>query len=723
MTNRFATLTSRLAAVLALVLTLFACGGGGGGGGSGFLPGDDDTYFLDLVMVDPVGNPTDTISSTTPATLYVTVTRNGRNGAPVSGQVVSAQSELALITPDSGTALTDDDGVATLQVESDGTLGAGSIEVSVDAPDGTVTQSINFQAIRAALRLGHFRDGEFINGELGTSADSIPRAGTAAITVSAVDEDDNPVDTAEEVRFSSGCERSGTASFSENPLTLENGRGTIEYTAANCNGEDEITATLVGTSTTASATIFVAPAQVTSIIFESAEPPVLALKGTGGGSGLQETGFVTFRVVDADNTPLSGVEVDFELTTDIGGITLAQSRGVSNAEGLVTTVVQSGNVATAVRVTATIEANAPDGSLLTLTTVSDVLAITTGLPDQNSISLSAESLNVPGARQLDGVQIELTVRMADKFNNPVPDGTAAVFRTEYGSIEGSCATGAEGEAGACTVIWTSQAPRFPTFNADLVRTTNDSEYNCPSHSEPSGPCPDDLGYIRGMRSTVLVTALGEESFIDQNGNGLYDEGEPFDDLAEAFIDHNEDGRYNPARGCVPSSALCEAAGSEETFVDFNNDGVFNLGNGIYNGVLCPPEGDGVFCSRKLVNVRDNIVLILGSETGFDILLIDNGTLREPTVLRTGRIYRGYIADQYNNAPDGEFSVRVEGDSGCEIEGDDIDIEIADSNSRGAYRLPQFRITENNGGIVRITLSGRNTEVIATYPCQEPPPED
>ena len=32
------------------------------------------------------------------------------------------------------------------------------------------------------------------------------------------------------------------------------------------------------------------------------------------------------------------------------------------------------------------------------------------------------------------------IKLADKFNNPVPDGTAAILTTEFGRIQGSCIT-------------------------------------------------------------------------------------------------------------------------------------------------------------------------------------------------------------------------------------------------------------------------------------------
>jgi hypothetical protein len=203
------------------------------------------------------------------------------------------------------------------------------------------------------------------------------------------------------------------------------------------------------------------------------------------------------------------------------------------------------------------------------------------------------------------------------------------------------------------------------FNQDLIQTTlDDNSYDCPSHTGAFGPCPDDLGAIRGLRSTVTVTVVGEEYFIDGNGNGIYDAGETFENLPEAFTDHNEDGVYTPFAGpnCPnpPSSGEnCAAAGLSEEFIDFNGDGQYSLnvdpntGEGVYNGSLCPVEGDGVYCSRDLLNVRADLVLTLSAIEGNLEALIAN-TRNRPNVA-TDRITEGdqhviYIADIFNNAP-------------------------------------------------------------------------
>lgn len=122
--------------------------------------------------------------------------------------------------------------------------------------------------------------------------------------------------------------------------------------------------------------------------------------------------------------PLSGVTVNFELNTYVGGLALSKTSSLSDGDGEVSVTVQAGEVATVVRVLATVD----DGDGNPVTTVSDLLTVTTGLPDQNSISLSVSgSFVVGGGFNTDELTRNVTVAMADKFNNPVVDGTAAIF--------------------------------------------------------------------------------------------------------------------------------------------------------------------------------------------------------------------------------------------------------------------------------------------------------
>jgi hypothetical protein len=65
------------------------------------------------------------------------------------------------------------------------------------------------------------------------------------------------------------------------------------------------------------------------------------------------------------------------------------------------------------------------------------------------------------------------------------------------------------------------------------------------------------------RVTVLAYAIGEESFVDLNGNNTYDPGEPFQDLGDIVKDMLFDNSYDPAndeyvslQGVAAGSSAC-----------------------------------------------------------------------------------------------------------------------------------------------------------------------
>ena len=62
------------------------------------------------------------------------------------------------------------------------------------------------------------------------------------------------------------------------------------------------------------------------LLFVSAEPTTIAIKGSGGGTGLQENAIVTYQVLDSDGTGVANVEVEFVLTTNLGGVKLTTGR-------------------------------------------------------------------------------------------------------------------------------------------------------------------------------------------------------------------------------------------------------------------------------------------------------------------------------------------------------------------------------------------------------------
>jgi len=74
-----------------------------------------------------------------------------------------------------------------------------------------------------------------------------------------------------------------------------------------------------------------------------------------------------------------------------------------------------------------------------------------------------------------------------------------------------------------------------------------SEYRPRVDSEPSG-------LATANRVTVTAYALGEESFVDADGNNVFDQGESWDDLGDIFVDNDEDTAWELGEQSIQYSA-------------------------------------------------------------------------------------------------------------------------------------------------------------------------
>ena len=577
--------------------------GGGGNGGGG---GDGTGLAVSVSLVDAgTGAPITGVSATNPGVLRATVTYDG---AALSGEVVTFTVTLGNLNPASGTALTDSNGLASLGLEEGGVDGAGTATASVTYLGETVESSVSYQVVTGGgsvtptvLRMGsgtpvatNFQEGLI---EVGLS--TLSAGGTTSATVLIVDENDNLYTVPVDVSFTSGCVGTGLATM-DATVTTVNGSASSTYLAQGCVGPDTITASanIGGTTYSASGSVTVQAGAVGSVEYVSATPDNITLQGTGG-AGRSETSVVVFRVVDVQGNPVQGQDVTFSLNSTVGGMSLDPASATSDNDGLVQTTVQAGTVATVVRVTASVAAGTN-----TYESQSDQLVVTTGIPDQDSLDLSAVILN-PEGWDYSGTTVEITARMADRFNNPVPDGTAITFTTEGGVIDGSCTT----VNGACTVTWTSQAPRpcgQTLGDSQVTLDTTAGPNTCTvvsggstNPSEPQvGVAP--LGQPYGGRATILATAVGEESFTDINGNGVFDEGDLFNDLPEAWRDENEDGIRD----------------SNEPFLDFKSNGSYDVADGKFNGVLCDRPTSNDCGENQTLNVRRSLVLVMSGSSAY-----------------------------------------------------------------------------------------------------------
>lgn len=538
--------------ILFIAAVLAGCGGGGG---SNSVTGDP------ITVTDPgtaLASGTVTLSKSylelnETATASATFLKS--DGLPASGIDVLFTTTTGTFTPSNGITTTDVNGTATIELLAGSTSGEGQLTATTSINNTQVSKTAIFSVNLPTLKLANLT---FVNND--TAA--IDYGSTVGITVDVTDGNDvlytsSPV----EVTFTSTQSASGKATISS-PVTTVDGKASTTYTALTTTGTDTITATITGSSKTKN--LIVNPLNAAAISYVSASPTNIAIKGMGG-LGYQETSRVTFKVLDTSGAAKANQAVTFALNTLVGGISLTSSSGSTASDGTVSTFVQSGTIATPVRVTASTIVNGT-----TISTQSDQLVVSTGIPAQDGFSISIANLS-PESWNIDGVTTSVTARLSDHFHNPVPDGTAVSFTTSGGSIQPSCTT----TGGVCSVTWTSQNPRPIMPNSPIV------------------PTPQSTGAKKDGRAVIFAYAVGEEAFLDTNGNGVADAGE-FTDISEAFRDDNESGLRDTAT---------------ETFIDFNSDGSFNGPDVKYNGVL---QGTAYTSAAKSKHIYSNTALVMAT---------------------------------------------------------------------------------------------------------------
>lgn len=500
----------------AVAISLAACGGGGGSA-SGSLGGTGTTgtettgatttvivpaAALNLELLDSAGLPTSFVSASD--VVFVKATLKNAIGAVLANAKVTFSGDVALVTiSPATTVLTNAFGVATVQISASSlsAAGAGTLSAYGTIDEKAVTSNINFQLSPANLTLS----------TLNVGSGSLAAYGNRPVSVLANINGALATRTPVKVNFSATC---GTLSPST-ATTDGTGKASTTYTAdsASCAGTNvKIVANSVGVATPLEGSITVGAVQATNLQFIEAKPRLIYLLG----SGAVTQSLVSFKVVDSSNNPVQNQNVNLALlnANPAAGLsidTLGNSAGLvktTDASGVVTVAVYSGDVPTSVQVTAKLDAPS------TVQTNSNVLTVASGKPTQKSASLSLESFSIE-AFNMDGIKSGVTLRMADRQGNPVPIGTEVNFVTESGLMSPA----------RCVVL--------------------DESSSCTSTYYSSGTRPAD------GRVSILAYVPGEEDFLDLNFNNRYDIGEPFTDMGNAYRDDNDDSVFTVGEFSVP----------------------------------------------------------------------------------------------------------------------------------------------------------------------------
>jgi len=624
-------------AVFWLTLTLAACGGGGGNPGTpvtGPAPTASSDPTLRGGLVDSSGVGTTSISSSGYTVLNVTLKDPG--GLAIPNQLIEVSADdTKVVFPEGNAGLTNSSGIASVKITraSLTATGAGSLTATYSYkvgsittyPDGSqpptedkvVSTYIGYELSAANIALTNLDVGASTLAAYGTRQVSVQANLNGAASATPV-----------QVNFSATCGQISPATASTN----SNGVAVVSYTARDvagaasstlgCSGKTvEISASTLGAAVV-SKTLSISAEPATNLSFVTVTPSTIFLANSGGVT----QAVAEFKLVNARGEALLGQDVVLTLKTQVAGTAKASIGTVGNtdpvtlttdANGKVSVPVFSGTVPTSVVVNAALVSNP------LVQTDSAILTIASGRAAQARVSLSIKEMAIEGFN-VDGVSTDVTMSVADRQGNPVPDGTAVNFVTEGGvMIPPVCYTGG-------------------------IQDPVTGEFSAPGNSQCSVTIRSQAPRPADGRVSILAYVAGEEDFVDNNFNNIYDSGDSFTDLGNAYRDDNENLTFDTGEFSVPRT------------------GSLSTGNGCPGLLGRPGTCDGVWGAA---DVRKQAIVVFASS---EANIVGTPTSTNLTVT---------VSDQNGTSmPTGSIVVAKTDGVGCGILGKVSSVPITVQNS-------------------------------------------
>tara|TARA_A200000159_G_scaffold11570_1_gene9740 strand:+ start:5717 stop:8251 length:2535 start_codon:yes stop_codon:yes gene_type:complete len=430
---------------------LTACGGGGSvsrddtdnGAGNGNGGTTTPTYTVSLALENANGEGDNNLSENNSLTVVATVT--DQDGNALSDSLVTFaldNAALATFANDTGTARTNDSGVARIGLNASTASGDGQITASLNTGEtGTTTFSATAATTGSTdssvtLTLQN-SDGEEDN-ELSTN-----NALTAVATVT--DADGNPQD---DVLLTFSLSNSDLAEFSNDTataLTDENGIASIGMTVSDLSGDGEVTVTLpTGES---GSTTFSSQGR-TSVSEEPASLELFADSIQLASSGSDEVELIAL-VKNEQSVLMEGVEVSFSAPS-ADGVELQLIQTTTAADGTARALLSTRNNAANRIVTVSAQA----GSLS---------------PENVSIEIDGTEVTVNGASSVIlNDTVNYTIRVQDS------DGTSILNQSVQLEASGGTLGTSEvntGSTGQATVSYTASESGENTITATALNAS------------------------------------------------------------------------------------------------------------------------------------------------------------------------------------------------------------------------------------------------------------
>lgn len=409
----------RLLGGLLLVTLMTACGGGGGSPGATTGGSANATPTITVDVVDASGAPASTVGTSKSSFARAVVRDAG--GAPVSGVVVTFKADAALVSflPESGTALTDASGIASVQVvpATAASAGAGTLTADAKVADKDAKQGVfAIQVVGIVPSI---------------SLDLVGSTGVSTTTVGTL----TPVFARARVRDSAGALVSGVV---------------VTFTA------DAALARFVPTSGTALTDVNgLASVQILPASGTSAGAGVLNADAVIAGKAAKQVS-LSFQVPAGSGDPATAKVANFVLLLDRSTL---KNSGVETAKLTVVAVDANNNVAPAAKVVVATDANTiftPGASVTDSQGLysgqigiggdkSDrqvtVSVTVNGMTKQTTLQIIGSKLTLQAVppTPAPGQTVALTTTLVDSASNPIP-GATVTFGGTIPALQGQTVT-------------------------------------------------------------------------------------------------------------------------------------------------------------------------------------------------------------------------------------------------------------------------------------------
>lgn len=453
--------------------------------------------------------------------------------------------------------------------------GGGALTLTV-TPPGTATRADGTTpaVITVKVARGDKAVPDSANGQVKVTTDKGQFAAFDPTATSSTPDDPNQQSTTVPVN-------SGAAKVQLFSLRSGQANVTFSYTDDNASTATKQVTVAFGTVSSAAA----------SIQYVGADPATINLAGSGNVTTTQ----VTFKVLDASGSPAGdGIAVTFTLAQNPGGAAIAPlTATTANGTGQVQTVLSAGTIPGTVVITAAA------GSVSTQSTP---IAIAGGKVNFKNFTLACDAYTIAGFEYF-GLSNTCTVFAADVNGQFVPNNQVTMM-TEAGGVPSNIITEPPAsptdadKRGRASFPYQTQCPipvdvapnaddapgRFISADGGAGRHNPLAFFNM-CHKDPNGSVNPQYETRtvnpRDGKASLVAYTIGEECYIDRNGNGKFDPGEEDlanCDLGEPYLDENDNGKWDPP--CVTNPNACDPLiPGGEPFYDYDS-----------NGTWTPPDG-------------------------------------------------------------------------------------------------------------------------------------